>query len=143
MTLNQKEKYRLSMVGEYGVCSELSKRGYDVSLTMGNAKAVDVFVFKQDNTCRRIEVKTSRSTKFVTGFFRKYYDISQSNHPDIWILVHIDTDNISHYYILTHQEMGDVQMQRNGQTQWQHNPNGVDNVLLKHIQQFEDQWNKI
>lgn len=143
MAKTQEEKYRLSLAGEYGVCSELSKRGYDVSLTMGNAKSVDVFVFKQDNVCRRIEVKTSRSTKFVTGFFRKYHDISQGHHPDIWILVHIDKNNLSHYYILTHQEMGDVQMHRNGQTQWQHNPNGVDNVFLKHILPYENNWDKI
>lgn len=131
------------MAGEYGVCSELSKRGFDVSLTMGNAKSVDVFVFKQNNVCRRIEVKTSRSTKFVTGFFRKYYNMSQGHHPDIWILVHIDEKNLSHYFILTHQEMGNVQMHRNKQTQWQQNLKGVDNVLLKDIKQYENNWNII
>ena len=141
MAKNQTERFRLSMAGEYGVCAELSKRGYDVSITMGNAKAVDVYVFT-GNVVRRIEVKTTRSNKFVTGFFQKYFDPSQC-HPDYWVLVHIDSQNISHFFILTHQEMGNVQMQRNGKNTWGPNPGGVDNVLLKHIVQFENMWSKI
>jgi cytolysin (calcineurin-like family phosphatase) len=39
--------------------------------------------------------------------------------------------------------MGDVQMQRNGMNSWAQNQGGVDNVLLKHIVQFENQWDKI
>ena len=141
MAKNQTERFRLSMAGEYGVCAELSKRGYDVSITMGNAKAVDVYVFT-GNVVRRIEVKTTRSNKLVTGFFQKYFDPSQC-HPDYWVLVHIDSQNISHFFILTHQEMGNVQMQRNGKNTWGPNPGGVDNVLLKHIVQFENMWSKI
>ena len=141
MAKNQAERFRLSMAGEYGVCAELSKRGYDVSITMGNAKAVDVYVFT-GNGVRRIEVKTTRSNKLVTGFFQKYFDPSQC-HPDYWVLVHIDSQNISHFFILTHQEMGNVQMQRNGKNTWGPNPGGVDNVLLKHIVQFENMWSKI
>ena len=62
----QMDKQRLGMAGEYSVCAELLKRGYKASITMGNAKAVDIVVFMQDKTFRRIEVKTSLSTRFVT-----------------------------------------------------------------------------
>lgn len=141
MAKTQAERFRLSMAGEYGVCAELSKRGFDVSITMGTAKAVDVYVF-MGNGLRRIEVKTTRSNKFVTGFFQKYFDPSQC-HPDYWVLVHIDSQNISNFFILTHQEMGNVQMQLNGKNTWGPNPGGVDNVLLKHVVQFEDMWSKI
>ena len=141
MAKNQTERFRLSMAGEYGVCAELSKRGYDVSITMGNAKAVDVYVLTE-NGVRRIEVKTTRSNKFVTGFFQKYFDPSQY-HPNYWVLVHIDSQNNSRFFILTHQEMGDVQMQRNGKNTWEPNPGGVDNVLLKHVAKYENQWDKI
>lgn len=142
MAKNQKEKQRLSMAGEYGVCAELSKRGFDASITFGNAKAVDILVSFPDNSYKRIEVKTSRSKRFVTGFFQKYYDQSQTQHPDYWVLVYIDKDFISHYYILTHEEMGRVQMKRNKMNDWAQ-VNGCDNVLLKDIKQFENQWDKI
>ena len=137
----QIDKQQLGMAGEYSVCAELLKKGYNASITMGNTKAVDVYVFTA-NGLRRIEVKTTRSNKFVTGFFQKYFDPSQC-HPDYWVLVHIDSQNISHFFILTHQEMGNVQMQCNGKKTWRPNPGGVDNVLLKNIVQFENKWSKI
>lgn len=137
----QSDKQRLGMAGEYSVCAELLKR-YDVSLTMGNAKAVDIVVFLQDQTYRGIEVKTSRDKRFVTGFFQKYYDRTKSLHPDFWVLVHIDEDYKSHYYILTHEEMGNAQMKRNEMDTWERIV-GCDNVLLKDIEQFEDRWENI
>lgn len=141
MAKSNVSKYQLSMAGEYGVCAELSKRGFDVSITMGNTKAVDIFVAK-GTVLRKIEVKTTRSTKFVTGFFQKYYNPSQY-HPDYWVLVQIDSNYNSRFFVLTHQEMGNIQMQRNGMVSWAHNPNGVDNVLLKDVKIYENQWNKI
>lgn len=139
---SQPNKQQLQMAGEYGVCSELSKRGYDVSLTLGNAKAVDVLVRMPNNTYRTIEVKTTRGTRFVTNFFQKYGNRS-TPHPDYWVLVRIDANGVSHYYVLTHDEMGQVQMARNGMTTWATVPKGVDNVLLRHVSQYGDQWNKI
>jgi len=141
MAKSNEEKYRLSMSGEYGVCTELSKRGYNVSITLGNMKATDILVYI-NTTLRRIEVKTTRSNRFVTGFFQKYFNPSQC-HPDYWVLVHVDSNNYSRYFVLTHQEMGNIQMQRNGMASWKQNTKGVDNVLLKHVSQFENQWNKI
>ncbi len=138
----QVEKQRLGMAGEYSVCAELLKRGHNASITMGNAKAVDIVVFMQDNSYRKIEVKTSCNKRFVTGFFQKYYDRTKSLHPDFWVLVHIDEDYKSHYYILTHEEMGNAQMKRNEMDTWERIV-GCDNVLLKDIEQFEDRWEKI
>jgi len=146
MARSSKEKYRLSMAGEYAVCAELSKRGFDASITFGNMKATDIIILMPDKSYRRIEVKTSRETRFVTGFFQKYFDITQNDYPDYWVLVHIvpsgGKDEMLNYYILTHQEMGDVQMERNNITQWQH-VKGCDNVLVKHILEYKDQWFKI
>lgn len=129
------------MAGEYGVCSELSKRGFDVSITMGNAKAVDIFVHLNDGYFRRIEVKTTRSNNFVTGFFQKYYDKSRNDHPDFWVLVFIDSENISHYYILSHEEMGRAQMEMNRMTEWK-KVIGCDNVKRSMVAQYENAWEK-
>lgn len=141
MAKSSTEKYKLSMAGEYGVCAELSKRGYDASITLGNAKATDVVIFLEDKSFRRIEVKSSRSTRFVTGFFQKYFDNSRI-HPDFWILVHIDSENLSHYYILTHEEMGEIQMKRNEMDKWE-KIEGCDNVLLRDLEPFKDKWDII
>ena len=140
MATKQIDKQRLGLAGEYGVCSELLKRGYDASLTLGNAKAIDIILI-QSGTVKTIEVKTSKSNRIVTGFFKKY-PTPTSPHPDYWVLVHIDSFSKSRFFILTHSEMASLQMQRNGVSLWA-STNGVDTVLLSSLQPYEDQWSKI
>ena len=66
------DKTRLGLAGEFAVASELLKRGKDVNLTLGNAKAVDLFVYDSNGGIKTVEVKTSRNKRFVTNFFQKY-----------------------------------------------------------------------
>lgn len=142
MAGDRKSKNLLSLCGEYAVASELCKHGFNASITYGNAKAVDICVFDEDtNIYKRIEVKTSRNDRIVTGFFQKYdYDTVQ--HPDYWIIVYIDENNINHFYVMTHEEMGNAQMQRNNMFEW-YKVDGVDNIRLKDIQIFENKFDKI
>jgi hypothetical protein len=44
------------LAGEFFVCAELAKRGLNVSLTMGNAKAVDIYA-EHDGRAVSIQVK--------------------------------------------------------------------------------------
>ena len=138
----QSEKYLVNLAGEYGVCSELSKNGIHCSLTFGNAKAADVIAFdpNERKTCCVVEVKSSKTNRFVTGFFQKYGDKSKQPRPDFWVIVHVNESGENQYYILTHEEMGLVQMERNKMTEWEPVPKGCDNVLLQHIQGFEKRW---
>ena len=138
-----KNKYDIGMAGEFGVCSELHKRGYDASITLGNKKAVDIYVVTAGNRQFRIEVKTSRNPRIVTGFFQKYASPTYKPCPDYWVLVYIDKDNVSHYYVLSHQDMAKEQMRRNGMSQWTHIAKGVDNVLVKDLTAYENAWHKI
>ena len=142
---NKKEKDLLSLCGEYAVASELCKRGYNASITYGNAKAVDVIVFDDTtSTFKRIEVKTSRNDRFVTSFFQKYYlNNNNKTHPDYWIIVRVDDDK-NHFYVLTHDEMARAQMSNNKINEWWiEKPTGVDNVSLKHIEMYENKFDKI
>lgn len=54
------EKNSTGLAGEYFVAAELYKRGYSVGMTIGNAKAVDLFVQKNDKQVA-IQVKTLRT----------------------------------------------------------------------------------
>ena len=142
MLQKQEEKHFLNLSGEYGVCSELSKRGINSSITYGNHKAADILVVNP-NTRKTlsIEVKTTKSNRIVTGFFQKY-PTPETNYPDFWVIVYINKENFSSYYILSHNEMAQVQMERNSMSTW--GPvKGVDNVLLDSIRIFENDWIKI
>lgn len=142
------DKTRIGLAGEYRVLSELLKRGYNASLTMGNTKATDIIVFNDKRSFIRIEVKTSRSNKFVTGYYPKYTDPS-ALHPDIWVLYLpnlSEKSNGDRFFILTHEEVGKLQLEVNGGNKTEKGK-GCDNIPLKQFKgieaDFEDRWGKI
>jgi len=139
---NQEEKYNLNLAGEYAVSSELAKRNIQFNLTLGNKKAVDIIVLKEENKAITIEIKTTNKNRIVTGFFQKY-KTPDVPHPDIWIFVIIDKLLVSRFFILTHKEVAKIQMKRNNMNKWQEIKNGVDNLVLSDIIDFENKWNKI
>jgi hypothetical protein len=52
------------LAGEYFVAAELYRRGYSVAVTLGNAKAIDLFAEKGTRTVN-IQVKAIRNRKSV------------------------------------------------------------------------------
>jgi hypothetical protein len=142
MKKTQSQKHFLGLAGEYAVCAELAKNEINATLTIGNHKAVDVIATNPtNNKACFIQVKSTDSTRIVTGFFQKY-KTEQTPHPDFWVIVHFDKNNFTHFYVLTHQEMAKVQMKRNGMAEWRE-INGVDNVLLDSLRCFENRFEKI
>lgn len=143
-------KCRIGLAGEYRVLSELLKKGYYASLTMGNAKATDIIVFNERNSYIRVEVKTSKNGKnFVTGYYPKYSEPS-TLHPDIWVLYLPESkgeSNGDRFFILTHEEIGVLQLEVNGGNKTEKGK-GCDNIpLKKYMEKYktvhEDQWSKI
>ena len=66
-------KTNIGLAGEMRVCAEFLKRGYNASITYGNAKATDIILLGAGGKYLRIEVKTSfNGRNFVTGYFQKY-----------------------------------------------------------------------
>lgn len=142
MKQEQEEKHFLNLSGEYGVCAELAKQQINASLTYGNHKAADILVINPaTRKALALEVKTTKSNRIVTGFFQKY-KTAETPHPDFWVIVFIDKLNISNYYVLSHNEIAEIQMKRNGMTEWKH-VNGVDNILLESIKESQNNWDKI
>jgi hypothetical protein len=134
------EKQFLRMAGEYGVCAELQKRHINANVAGGVMMPGDIFIF-QDPKIWYVEVKTTKSTKFITGFFQKFHSAEHKPAPDFWVLVHINSETfISDFYVLTHEEMAKEQMKRNKMTEWQ-KVNGVDSVEIKHLnKEYLNNW---
>ena len=61
------------------------------------------------------------------------------------MLVFIDKVFTAHYYILTHEEIGDIQMHVNKMTSWMKNDNDVDGISRcnSELKQHENRWDKI
>jgi hypothetical protein len=142
------DKYHLSLAGEYRVASELLKRNIFATITFGNAKGADIYAIGPTRRTAIVEVKSSNSSKFVTGFYQKYRD-EMRDHPDFWVLYSL-TGTEEEFYVLSHKEMAMAQGDRNfpgkKMTYAEHAlgvAKGVDNVLAKDLQKHKSAWSKI
>ncbi len=146
------DKYHLNLAGEFRTCAELLKRGIFATVTFGNMKGCDVVAVGPNRRAAIIEVKTSQSTRFVTGFYQKFKTQDQE-HPAFWVLYSMRRGNgdfAERFFILTHQELALAQAARNGcDAQMSYDmraklvAQGVDNVLCKDLEQHEGAWDKI
>jgi len=55
------------LAGEFLVAGELSRRGYPVSITMGNAKAVDIYATAQNDEKFTVDAKAARTKSWLVG----------------------------------------------------------------------------
>ena len=86
--------------GEYFVAAELYRRGFSVGMTIGNAKAVDLFAEK-DGKVYQIQVKTIRCKK-STGWPMMRDNIKSDV---VYILVNLNDLEQPSYYILKPEEI--------------------------------------
>ena len=146
------DKYYLNLAGEYRVCAELLKRGIFATVTMGNMKGADVIAVGPNRRAAVIEVKASNSSRFVTGFYQKYRS-PELEHPTFWVLYAVKAAGDSYaerFFILTHDELAEKQAQRNHpgvalsyEERVERVRQGVDNVLLPDVVEYEDRWQKV
>jgi len=61
---NSADKNSSHLAGEYFVAAELYRRGYSVAITLGNAKAIDLFAERDARTVN-VQVKAIRDKKSV------------------------------------------------------------------------------
>jgi hypothetical protein len=142
----------LNLAGEYRVCAELLKRSLFATITYGNKKGVDIFAIGENRRVAVVEVKSSNSNRFVTSLFQKYPD-PKATCPDFWVLYSLRETASGfeeRFFILTHKELAEAQAMRNSRGKLRtyeeaaaHAAKGVDNVLIKDIEKFENQWSKI
>ncbi|MBG6234741.1 hypothetical protein IWX76_001309 [Pedobacter sp. CAN_A7] len=97
------EKQQTGIACEYYVAGELSRLGYNVSLTFGNTKSIDLLIEKDDKTLA-IQVKGIQRTKSIC------WNIDKTKiKPNImYVLVNLHVDRIEdkpEFFILTSQEV--------------------------------------
>lgn len=144
-------KYLLSLAGEFRVCSELLKRGIYATLTLGNKKGIDIFIYNNEtNHTKSIEVKTTQRNTFMTSLFQKY-KTEESKHPDYWILFSTkeEADNKFEdtFYIIEHKDLIILQKKMNKSEDLSYAECvekakvGADNIGYSLLSEFKDNWN--
>jgi len=76
------------LAGEFFVAAELLKRGLQTSLTLGNAKSIDLFAINDQGTRFTIQVKALRSPNYFLIDLERvqdacYYVFVVLNKPDV------------------------------------------------------------
>lgn len=84
------EKQQTGIASEYYVAGELSRLGYNVSLTFGNTKSIDLLIEKDDHTVA-IQVKGIQRTKSICWNLDK----TKVKPNILYILVNLHVDQIN------------------------------------------------
>ena len=87
--------------GEYFVAAELSRRGYIASISLRNAKGVDILVTSEDsNETLNIQVKTAKNKKAIWILSKKNETIISDRFFYILVLLPPDDMQRPHFYIV-------------------------------------------
>jgi hypothetical protein len=99
------EKNSSHLAGEYFVAAELYRRGFSVGLTIGNAKAIDMFAEK-DGAIISIQVKAIRNRRSI-GWPIKKEQVVNSNIIYVFVNLNVEDDSIAppEYYVCTAEEV--------------------------------------
>jgi hypothetical protein len=119
------------LAGEYFAAAELSKRGYAVAMTIGNAKAIDLFVERGRRTAN-IQVKSIRLRRNVG------WPISRSKVCSnvVYVFVCLNSiDQAPSYFIATPSEVRPRVRQ--------YATRGILNFGSVNTDQFKDRWDKV
>ena len=130
------KKNTTHLAGEFLVAGELSRRGYAVSITMGNAKSVDIHAESSEET-----LKTDAKAVRTKG---NWPILKDSVKPDLYyIFVYLKTDNQikkndpPEYFIVKGKEIiGYDLIETWGKRQ------GIRYLKLK-TKEYEERWDKL
>jgi hypothetical protein len=128
----------IHLAGEYYVAAELHRRNYSVALTMGNAKAIDLFGISENGERFEVQVKAIQNEK------RYCWNIQKDEVEDkifyVFINLNVSDENTiidsPQYFIGKGIDIRDLIVSP---------PSKVDTLDLKKInnQQFKERWDKL
>jgi len=88
-------KYHTQWAGQFYVAAELTRRGYYVTLTLGNAPRTDLIVLSPEQKTFRVEVKAQQTQNF--WLIRKH----PVDEAHFYVLVVFRAKESPRYFILT------------------------------------------
>ena len=124
------ERNNSHLAGEYFVAAELYRRGFSVGMTIGNAKAIDLFASKGNRTVS-IQVKAIRNRK-SSGWPMMRDKIIKDI---LYIFVNLNDQQIPEYYIATANEARKKVKQ--------YSTRGIIYATAFKNEEFIDRWDKL
>lgn len=131
-------KQQTGIASEYYVAGELSRLGYNVSLTFGNTKSIDLLIEKDDCTVA-IQVKGIQRTKSICWNLDK----TKVKQNILYVLVNLHVDQIEEkpeFFILTSAEI--LEQFKNSLKEGEKRAY-LDYNRVKANENFKNNWDKI
>jgi hypothetical protein len=119
------------LAGEYFVAAELYKRGYSVAITLGNAKAIDLFAEKDTRTVN-VQVKAIRDRKSVGWPIMRGSVIDEV----IYVFICVDAPGKAPEYFICTSDEARAKVK-------QYATRGIVDITSLRGDQFENRWDKI
>jgi hypothetical protein len=133
METEKLHKTQTGISSEFFVAAELARRGYNVTLTFGNTKAIDLLVEKKSKLIP-VQVKGMQRTKSIC------WNLSIKNIREdvLYVLVNLHSDTLEQpeYFVFTGKEMKkNLKPTKSGRDY-------IDYYFVKRLG-FQDNWNKL
>ena len=119
------------LAGEYFVAAELYRRGYSVAMTLGNAKAIDLFAERDARTVN-VQVKAIRNKKSIGWPIMR--DAIKDNIIYVFICIN-DPGQPPEYFICTSEEARERTKQ--------YRTRGIVDLSRVRDDQYRERWDKI
>ncbi|NLX95577.1 MAG: hypothetical protein GXY83_05320 [Rhodopirellula sp.] len=123
------------LAGEYFVAAELYKRGYSVAMTLGNAKAIDLFAERNLRTVN-VQVKAIRLRKNVGWPILKAKVFDRI----VYVFVYLNDDQTAPSYFLA---FGHEIRDKIKEYKAKGGDRGILNYRCVNSEDFRDRWDKI
>lgn len=126
-----------NMAGEFFTMGKLFKRGYQASITLGNAKAIDILVYNpKNNKNYNIQVKALRKKNY---FPMKKEDVYKDF---IYIFVILNEfDEKEEYYIIPGKEILSDINKYFGSSYRKEKPSPFPGIDHNAVRSYKDNWN--
>ena len=137
----KRDTYRVSMAATFAVASELSRRGYNVGLTVGNTPKVDLICSVHEGKAFKVQAKGSSGK---TGVFiqKAFFDEpAQENLFLIVVLVPPLPEPFGpKFFVLTHAQA--IERSKNDMTKrgTPYSPSSADGLPWRDIEPYEGKW---
>lgn len=130
------KRYQTQWAGQFYVAAELTRRGYIVSFTLGNAPTTDLLARVPEGEAFSVEVKTQRTKNF--------WILSEPPEPDnpedlYWVFVFLSEPHPT-FFVMRSDEVSRKWHERNDKY-----PPGTPYCGLNWgiVKQYQDQWDAL
>ncbi|MFA5324508.1 MAG: hypothetical protein WC373_17660 [Smithella sp.] len=131
--MKRRDCQKSGLAGEMFVAAELLKREFQVSLTLGNAKAIDIFAYSEiDERTYEVQVKTLRTSNC---YLLKVQDIIP-DHIYVFVLLHKPGQPVE-YFILRGDEIINNEKTLYGGGDGKQKMSGI---LMGPLKAYKDRW---